>query len=190
MLVMGILFIVLISVVKKGEETIEARARERLRLKEQLNRAEHLSSIGEMVAGVSHEIRNPLGTLRGFAQYFGGRTPEDPTATEYATLMVSEIDRLNRLYFAGRPDVVLRDYIANGLFPALAAPEIVDDFIETRLAETTDEPAELFEQIEMAEPGDQEDQEDQQDPETGGLAGNLGGLAAGALVGALGRSVA
>ncbi len=74
--------------------------RELRAVEEQLERSRRLASLGQMAAGIAHEIRNPLGTLRGFAQYFGGKTPEDPTATEYAALMVSEIDRLNRIIAA------------------------------------------------------------------------------------------
>ena len=56
-LIMGALFLALFFVVKRGEAIIENRAMERLRLKEQLTKARHLSSLGEMVAGVSHEIQ-------------------------------------------------------------------------------------------------------------------------------------
>ncbi len=62
--VMGLLFIILRFVVKHGEKIIEKRAEERLRLEEKLRKAEHLSAIGEMTAGVSHEIRNPLGIIK------------------------------------------------------------------------------------------------------------------------------
>jgi two-component system sensor histidine kinase HydH len=74
--------------------------RELRAVEEQLERSRRLASLGQMAAGIAHEIRNPLGTLRGFAQYFGGKMPEDTTAAEYATLMVSEIDRLNRIIAA------------------------------------------------------------------------------------------
>ena len=67
MLVMAILFLTLTFIVKKGEFIIEQRAREQIRLKEQLSQTQHLSSIGEMVAGVSHEIRNPLGIISSSA---------------------------------------------------------------------------------------------------------------------------
>ncbi|MEJ2658695.1 MAG: two-component sensor histidine kinase, partial [Desulfobacterales bacterium] len=62
--VMGILFLALLLVVKRGEGIIEKRAQERLKLIERLNRAEHLSTLGEMVAGISHEILNPLGIIK------------------------------------------------------------------------------------------------------------------------------
>lgn len=67
-IVMGILFFVLLFVVRHGEKIIERRAEERLKLEEKLSQAEHLSAIGEMTAGVSHEIRNPLGIIKSSAQ--------------------------------------------------------------------------------------------------------------------------
>jgi signal transduction histidine kinase len=84
------------------------RDRTRLRgLEQSLANAEKLAAIGALAAGVAHEIRNPLSSLRGFAQYFvkklSGRQPEE----EYAKTMVREADRLNRviagLLFLSRP---------------------------------------------------------------------------------------
>ncbi len=63
-------------------------------MEEQLERSRRLASLGRMAAGIAHEIRNPLGTLRGFAQYFGSR-PGDEAGREYAELMIGEVDRLN-----------------------------------------------------------------------------------------------
>ena len=64
---------------------------------EQLERSRRLAALGRMAAGLAHEVRNPLGTLRGFAQYFGARSGDDTQAAGYARLMVEEIDRLDRL---------------------------------------------------------------------------------------------
>ncbi|HEB50748.1 MAG TPA: PAS domain-containing protein [Desulfobulbus sp.] len=63
-------------------------------MEQQLERSRRLASLGRMAAGIAHEIRNPLGTLRGFAQYFGSR-PGDDAGREYAELMIGEVDRLN-----------------------------------------------------------------------------------------------
>jgi two-component system sensor histidine kinase HydH len=61
----------------------------------QLERSRRLAALGKMAAGIAHEIRNPLGTLRGFAQFFGNQLDFLPDGKNYSKLMISEIDRLN-----------------------------------------------------------------------------------------------
>jgi signal transduction histidine kinase len=96
-LIMGALFVVLIFVVKRGEGIIQKRAMERLRLKERLGRAERLSSLGEMAAGISHEIRNPLGIIRSSAELLKKKvTKVDPSNT-IPDIIVEEANRLNNI---------------------------------------------------------------------------------------------
>jgi two-component system sensor histidine kinase HydH len=96
-LIMGALFLALFFVVKRGEAIIENRALERLRLKEQLTKAHHLSSLGEMVAGVSHEIRNPLGIIRSSAALLKKKMNNfDPSST-IPDIILEESDRLNNI---------------------------------------------------------------------------------------------
>jgi two-component system sensor histidine kinase HydH len=94
-LVMGLLFLVLRFVVKRGEEIIERRAQERLELKEQLNRAERLSSLGEMVASISHEIRNPLGIIRSSAELLKKKMSKLDAGNKIPEIIVEEAVRLN-----------------------------------------------------------------------------------------------
>jgi len=96
-LVMGSLLIVLILVVRRGEAIIKKRAEERLRLKEKLSRAEHLSSLGEMVAGVSHEIRNPLGIIRSSAELLKKKMADVDPKNAFADIIVEESNRLNNI---------------------------------------------------------------------------------------------
>ncbi|MFC4307243.1 ATP-binding protein [Cohnella boryungensis] len=59
---------------------------------EAIRRSEKLSVIGQLAAGVAHEIRNPLTTLRGFVQ-LGHR--QGTLSTSYLEIMLSELDRIN-----------------------------------------------------------------------------------------------
>jgi signal transduction histidine kinase len=97
MMVMGILFVVLIFVVKKGEAIIQKRALEQIRLKEELSRAQRLSSLGEMVAGVSHEIRNPLGIIRSSAGLLKKKMDKLDPSNTIPDIIVEEAERLNNI---------------------------------------------------------------------------------------------
>ena len=59
-------------------------------------RLERLNLIGQLAAGISHEIRNPLTTVKGFLQLFGARSKYSQDK-EYMDLMISEIDRANSI---------------------------------------------------------------------------------------------
>jgi two-component system sensor histidine kinase HydH len=80
----------------RGTVLILRDQREIKAMEEALERSRRHAALGQMAAGVAHEIRNPLGTLRGFAQYFSRNAEQDDQAKEYADLMVGEVDRLNR----------------------------------------------------------------------------------------------
>lgn len=65
---------------------------DRKQSEEMLVRSEKLSVIGQLAAGVAHEIRNPLTALKGFTQLLKSRYPEQP---HYFNIMANEIDRIN-----------------------------------------------------------------------------------------------
>ena len=93
--IMGLLFAVLRYIVKRGEKIIEKRAEERLLLKEKLNQAERLASLGEMVAAVSHEIRNPLGIISSTAELLKQKMTRTDPQDNLADVIVQESARLN-----------------------------------------------------------------------------------------------
>jgi two-component system sensor histidine kinase HydH len=94
---MGALFFVLVFVVKRGESIIQKRAMERLRLKERLAHAERLSSMGEMAAAISHEIRNPLGIIRSSAELLKKKAAKVDPANTIPDIIVEESTRLNSI---------------------------------------------------------------------------------------------
>ncbi|MCP4021337.1 MAG: histidine kinase [Desulfobacteraceae bacterium] len=65
-------------------------------LEKQLETNKRLAAIGKLAAGIAHEIRNPLSSIKGFATYFKNRYEENRQDRETATVMVNEVDRLNR----------------------------------------------------------------------------------------------
>ncbi len=95
--VMGILFAILILVVNSGEGIIRQRNSEEIRLKEQLSRAERLSSLGEMIAGISHEIRNPLGIIRSSAELLRKKMLRLDPSNTIPDIIVEESTRLNNI---------------------------------------------------------------------------------------------
>jgi two-component system sensor histidine kinase HydH len=95
--VMGGLFLALLFVVKRGEGIIEKRAQERLKLIERLNRAEHLSSLGEMVAGISHEIRNPLGIIKSSSELLKKKMAQFDPSNTIPNIIIEESIRLNNI---------------------------------------------------------------------------------------------
>src|SRR6267378_1298262 len=58
---------------------------ENSRLYERMKERDRLAALGEMAAGLAHEIRNPLGAIKGAAQYLDYSRPMSPGATEKLT---------------------------------------------------------------------------------------------------------
>ncbi|MDR0140178.1 ATP-binding protein [Metabacillus idriensis] len=58
-----------------------------------LQKSEKLALLGQMAAGIAHEIRNPLTAIKGFIQLKKADHPED----EYYTIMLNELDRINAI---------------------------------------------------------------------------------------------
>jgi two-component system sensor histidine kinase HydH len=66
-------------------------------LRREVARSQRLASVGRLAAGVAHEIRNPLSSIKGFATYFKERYPDRPQDQQTADIMIQEVDRLNRV---------------------------------------------------------------------------------------------
>ena len=64
---------------------------------EQLRRADRLSALGELSAGLAHEVRNPLGSIEGAVQILGRRDLAEETRQEFKEMASREIARLKGL---------------------------------------------------------------------------------------------
>ena len=97
-LIMGSLFFILMQIVTKADQINKARDEERRRLEDKLHHAERLASLGEMVASVSHEIKNPLGIVRSTAELLNKRLKElAPTSKHLAEIIITETSRLDNI---------------------------------------------------------------------------------------------
>jgi two-component system sensor histidine kinase HydH len=70
---------------------------EQQRLQKQLVRAGRLGALGEVVAGIAHEIRNPLHALRGTAEIVDPLVPKGTDERRMWEIHVSELERLDRV---------------------------------------------------------------------------------------------
>lgn len=85
---------------KKVEDTAARLAQTNQQLQElfeQLRRAERLSALGELAAGLAHEIRNPLGSFEGAVDIVSRPELPEGTRQEFRRMALSEVDRLKGL---------------------------------------------------------------------------------------------
>jgi signal transduction histidine kinase len=67
-------------------------------VQEDARRSERLAALGQMSAGLAHEIRNPLGVIRGSAEMLNQKLQQsNPLASELAGYILSETNRLSAL---------------------------------------------------------------------------------------------
>jgi PAS domain S-box-containing protein len=83
---------------------------DRKKVEEMILRSEKLALIGELAAGVAHEIRNPLTSLRGYTEFLKDETTEEEKQ-QYFDILLDEIERI--------------DFIV-GEFMLLAKPKVLN----------------------------------------------------------------
>jgi two-component system sensor histidine kinase PilS (NtrC family) len=95
-------------------------------LEEEMRRKEWLASLGEMSAGMAHEIRNPLGALAGAMQMLRKDAIEDETNRRLMDIVIREANRL---------DNIITEFLRYARPPAL---NLVEHDLNKVLAETLD----------------------------------------------------
>ncbi len=81
---------------ERSYRRLAKQARQLLEAEQQLATSQRLSALGRLAASLAHEIKNPLGSIRGIGEIFLDEFPPGHEKHEFASMLVSEVDRLDR----------------------------------------------------------------------------------------------
>lgn len=135
--VIGVLAGVLADRESRRRAQVQDAYEKQQRMGEQLVRAGRLAALGELVAGIAHELKNPLHTIKGTAEIVDEIVPKDREQAAMWTLHRQEIERLERI--AER-------------FLSFARPSAVD-LVRVRLGDLYARVAELLHARSKSSPG-------------------------------------
>ncbi|MGE7905863.1 PAS domain-containing sensor histidine kinase [Peribacillus sp. NPDC094092] len=103
-----------LPIIYKGQPAIQVFCRditERKKTDELLCKSNMLSAVGQMAAGIAHELRNPLTTVKGFLQLLR----ENPEQKDYLEMTVSELEKIetlaNEFLSLAEPEAKVFEYI-------------------------------------------------------------------------------
>lgn len=116
-------------------------------MEENVRRKDRLAAVGRVAAGLAHEIRNPLGAMRGAIQVLESSTPPESAQSSLMEIILRESDRLNKIItnfltyarprVANFSEIDVREAI-NDTFTLLKhSPDVKENhFLEAELPET------------------------------------------------------
>lgn len=93
-------------------------------MEESVRRKDRLAAVGRVAAGLAHEIRNPLGAMRGAIQVLDSNTPANSTQAGLKDIILKESDRLN---------TIITNFLS---YARPAAAEFADTDVEQAVRET------------------------------------------------------
>ncbi|KQC11867.1 MAG: hypothetical protein APR54_10440 [Candidatus Cloacimonas sp. SDB] len=80
-----------------SNESLKKEIRERKKIEHQLIRSERLAGVGELAAGIAHEIRNPLGNISSSAQVCISKITRDDDLKKYLKIIIDESEKANSI---------------------------------------------------------------------------------------------
>jgi len=80
----------------EGEVLLLTDVTELKTLEKEMRKSERLAAVGRMAAGVAHEVRNPLSSVKGLALLLQTKFNQGTRERETATLLIREVERMNR----------------------------------------------------------------------------------------------
>lgn len=112
---------------------------DRINFEKEIARLDRLNLIGEMAAGIGHEIRNPMTVVRGFLQMIMGRE-ENEKNKAYFNIMIDELDRANGIIAEflslARNKIITRELVnINDIMEALVPLIRADAFRSDKVVE-------------------------------------------------------
>ena len=78
-------------------DQLEQQSEQLSELEEQLRFSERLAVVGELTASLAHEVRNPLGSIRGATEILQEELPETGRSNEFFQILIQETKRLNQV---------------------------------------------------------------------------------------------
>jgi len=82
---------------QKAMEIQKEQSEKLFEMEQQLRAADRLAIVGELTASLAHEVRNPLGSIRGAVEIIRDAVPEDVKKLEFFDILIQDTQRLNQV---------------------------------------------------------------------------------------------